>query len=100
MPRTPEGAEARPGSPRPPPWRSPPDAGDCRRKPASPGRLGRFTRSPVLAGALNAVSTFIRSHAADRFDLLCTAKPYEHPRRASLPGTESSLTINSAYCTQ
>ncbi|MCV7313224.1 hypothetical protein [Mycobacterium paraffinicum] len=35
-----------------------------------------MTRSAVLMGALNAVSTFIRSHAAARFDLTCTAKPY------------------------
>lgn len=41
-----------------------------------PGRRGRFTRSAVRTGALNAVSTFIRNHAAARFDLTCTAKPY------------------------
>jgi len=35
-----------------------------------------LTRSAVLIGALNAVSTFIRNHAAARFDLTCTAKPY------------------------
>ncbi|WP_156749666.1 hypothetical protein [Mycobacterium sp. E1747] len=35
-----------------------------------------MTRSAVLIGALNAVSTFIRNHAAARFDLTCTAKPY------------------------
>lgn len=41
-----------------------------------PGRLGRLTRSAVRTGALYAVSTFIRNHAAARFDLTCTAKPY------------------------
>jgi hypothetical protein len=35
-----------------------------------------LTRSAVRTGALNAVSTFIRNHAAARFDLTCTAKPY------------------------
>ncbi|WP_374023098.1 hypothetical protein [Mycobacterium sp. HNNTM2301] len=35
-----------------------------------------MTRSAVLTGALYAVSTFIRNHAAARFDLTCTAKPY------------------------
>ncbi|BBZ73285.1 hypothetical protein MPRS_43780 [Mycobacterium paraseoulense] len=42
-----------------------------------------MTRSAVLIGALNAVSTFIRNHAAARFDLTCTAKPYV----ARMPGT-------------
>ncbi|WP_156174201.1 hypothetical protein [Mycobacterium nebraskense] len=38
-----------------------------------------MTRSAVRIGALNAVSTFIRNHAAARFDLTCTAKPYVAP---------------------
>jgi hypothetical protein len=38
-----------------------------------------LTRSAVLTGALYAVSTFIRNHAAARFDLTCTAKPYVAP---------------------
>jgi hypothetical protein len=51
-------------------------AGDRRRKPAKPGRFGRLTRTPVLIGALIAVSIFIRNHAAARFDRLfaCTAQ--------------------------
>jgi hypothetical protein len=54
----------------------------ARRKPAKPGRLGRLTRAPVLIGALNAMSIFIRADAAARFDgfLACTAKPYVSPR--------------------
>ena len=40
-----------------------------------------MTRTPVLIGALIAVSIFIRSHAAARFDgfFACTAKPYVPP---------------------
>ena len=50
-------------------------------RPRSRGRLGRLTRTPVLIGALIAVSIFIRSHAAARFDgfFACTAKPYVSP---------------------
>jgi hypothetical protein len=41
-----------------------------------------LTRTPVLIGALNAVSIFIRNHAAARFDrfFACTAKPYDTGR--------------------
>jgi hypothetical protein len=46
-----------------------------------PGLLGcrsALTLTPARMGALNAVSTFIRSHAAARFDRFfgCTATPY------------------------
>jgi hypothetical protein len=36
------------------------------------------TRSVALIGALRAISSFVRCHAASRFErcLVCTAKPY------------------------
>lgn len=42
------------------------------------GRRSALTLTPVRIGALNAVSTFIRSHAAARLDRFfgCTATPY------------------------
>ncbi|WP_156738146.1 hypothetical protein [Mycobacterium scrofulaceum] len=47
-----------------------------------------MTRSAVLTGALYAVSTFIRNHAAARFVLTCTDKPYvaAAPRIGERPG--------------
>lgn len=53
-------------------------AGERGRTPGLLGCLSALTRSPVLIGALNAVSTFIRSHAAARFVRFfgCTATPY------------------------
>jgi hypothetical protein len=48
------------------------------------GLLGRrrlLTRAPARIGALNAVSTFIRSHAVARLDRFvgCTTTPYCGP---------------------
>jgi hypothetical protein len=56
-------------------------AADRGRPPGLVGCLSALTRTPVLMGALNAVSTFIRSHAVARFDRFfgCTATPYWGP---------------------